>query len=139
METSRKRENTATGWITGLAKAQLVFLVTGAVLLLSFAWIASVLEDPDSVLLPLSLTALCLSSLAGGIAAVRCTGDGLLSGLLSGTVSMVLVRILSALPLPPTDMETGKMILFLCLIPALSVCGAVLGKKRKKQTRHKHR
>jgi len=137
MEKTRKREVTPLTWITGIGKAQLVFLSAGALLLLVFTWIALGLEDPDSVTVPLSTTALCLSALAGGIASVRCTGDGLLSGLVSGTVSLVLVRMLSLLPLPSAAPEPTQVFLHLCMIPALSVCGAILGKKRKKQTRHK--
>ena len=139
MEKTRRRESTPLTWITGIGKAQLVFLAAGALLLLLFTWIALGLEDPDSVTLPLSATALCLSSLSGGIAAARCTGDGVLSGLVSGTVSLVLVRVLSLLPLPSAATEPTQIFLHLCLIPALSICGAVLGKKRKKQIKHRHR
>lgn len=139
MESSRKGEKTPAAWITAIAGAQLVFLAAGAVFLLIFCRIAFSLDDPAAVTMPLSITALCLSSLAGGIAAVRLTGDGLLSGLVSGTVSLALVRALSALPLPASGMDMKQTILFCCLIPALSVCGAVVGKKRRKITRHKHR
>lgn len=139
MEKTRRRESPPLTWITGIGKAQFVFLAAGALLLLLFTWIAFGLDDPDGVTLPLSTTALCLSSLAGGIAAVRCTGDGILSGLVSGTVSLLLVRALALLPLPSAAPEPTRMFLHLCLIPALSICGAVLGKKRKKQTKHRHR
>lgn len=139
MESSRRRENTPVSWITGIAKAQLLFLAAGTVLLLLFTWIAFCLEDPDSVLIPLALSALCLSSLAGGIGAVRFTGDGILSGCISGVISMTLVHALSLLPLPAASAEMGQTLLFTCLIPVLSVCGAVLGKKRKKQGKHRRR
>ena len=139
MENSRKRETASTAWILGIAKAQLVFTAAGALFLLLFCWIACCLDDPASVTRPLSLTALCLSSLAGGFAAVRFTGDGLLSGLLSGTVSLLLLRALSLFSLPPSGMELEQVLLFTVLVPVLSVCGAVLGRKRKKITRHKHR
>lgn len=139
MEASRKGKKSSAPWIKAIAAAQLVFLAAGVLLLLLFCRIAYSLDDPAAVTAPLSMTALCLSSLAGGIAAVRLTGDGLLSGLISGTVSLALVRALSALPLPASGMDMGQTVLFCCLIPALSVCGAVLGKKRKKSTRHKHR
>ena len=139
MEKSRKGEAASAVWITGVLKAQLVFLLTGTVLLTLFCWIAHGLEDPDSVTRPLSLAALCLSALAGGIGAVRFTRDGLLSGLVSGTVSVLLLRILTVLPASPSGMETGQMLFFLCLLPVLSVCGAVLGKRRRKNPKHRHR
>ncbi len=139
MESSRKNENISARWLIGIAKAQFVFLAAGAVLLTIFCWIAWQLEDPESITRPLSLVALCLSSLVGGIGAVRFTGDGLLSGFISGTVSLMMIRLLAMLPLPTSGTEMGQMIVFCCLIPALSVCGAILGKKRRKNTRRKHR
>ncbi|MBQ8642633.1 MAG: hypothetical protein IJ480_10500 [Clostridia bacterium] len=139
MESSRKGELTPAVLLIGIGKAQLLFLLTGTALLLLFCRIAYSLEDPESVTEPLSLLALCLASLAGGIGAVRFTGDGILSGLISGVVTMALVRILAALPFASSGLDLTQTILFCCLIPVFSVCGAVLGKKRRKQTKHKRR
>ncbi len=124
--------------VTSLAKAQLVFLVTGMVLVLLFCAIALRLTDPSSVTVPLSLLALALASIAGGVGAVRMSGDGLLSGFLSGGITMGLVWALSLLPLPGAPLETGDRVLFYCLMPVLSLCGAVVGKKRK-STKHRRR
>lgn len=139
MEKNAKQENGIGLWITGLTKAQLVFCVTGLLLLLVSTGIAWNLEDPASVQKPLAYTSLCLSSMIGGIAAVRFTEDGLLSGLLSGTLSLALVRILSLMPLPASKIAMTEFVCFLCLIPIFSVCGAVVGKRRKKKHNRKKR
>jgi len=139
MEASRKGELTPMTLLIGIGKAQLVFLATGILLLLLFCRIAYSLDNPESITGPLSLVALCLSALAGGIGAVRFTGDGILSGFCSGVLTMVLVRCLAALPVPSSGMDLPHTILFCLMIPVCSVCGAVLGKKRKKQNRHKYR
>lgn len=133
MEKTHKGTLGLSGWIVAIAKAQLVFLVTGLLLLLLATTIACQLDDPGSVLHPLAGTALCLSALAGGIAAVRFTEDGILSGLLSGTVSLALLRCLSLLPLPDSTLEIHTFIVFLCLVPIGAVCGAVVGKRRRKK------
>ena len=132
MEKHRNPSSTSLRWIVGLAKAQVIFWLSGMLLLLGATAIAWCLENPASVQKPLAYTALCLSSLVGGIAAVRFTEDGLLSGLLSGTLSLGLVRLLSLLPLPETEMEMPAFVCLLFLIPVLSLCGAVVGKRRKK-------
>lgn len=139
MGKNTRQENGFSLWLIGLTKAQLVFCVTGLVLLLVCTAIAWSLEDPASVQKPLAYTSLCLSALIGGIAAVRFTEDGLLSGLLSGTLSLALVRVLSLLPLPKTEMEMPEFVCFLCLIPVLSLCGAVVGKRRKKKHHRRKR
>ena len=64
-------------------RAQIVMFLTRLVLLLLFCTIAYSLADPDTVTVPLSLAALFAGGLAGGIAAVRFSGDGILSGWLS--------------------------------------------------------
>lgn len=133
MEKTTPKENGLHLWLVGLCKAQLVFCLAGAVLLLISTVIAWNLEDPAAVQKPLAYTSLCLSALIGGIAAVRCTEDGLLSGLLSGTLSLALVRTLSLLPLSSSEIEMTEFVCFLCLIPVLSLCGAVVGKRRKKK------
>ena len=138
MDSSKHKELTPATLFFGICKAQGVFLLCGGIFLLIFCWIAYIVPDPDAVLMPLSLVALCLSALAGGIGAVRFTGDGLVSGLCSGVLSMLLIRCLSVIPLSgASQLSSGYTVLFYLLIPVLSVCGAVLGKKRKKQIRHK--
>ncbi len=138
MEKNTTKDTGLHRWLFGLGKAQLVFCLTGLLLLLLGTGIAMATKDPGSLQKPLAYTALCLSSLVGGIAAVRFTEDGLLSGLLSGTLSLGLVRLLSLAPLPASAMEMIEFVCFLCLIPALSLCGAVVGKRRKKKHNPRH-
>ena len=49
-------------------RAQLILLLTAIVLLIVFCAVAYSLDDPDTVIIPLSLAALFGSGLAGGIA-----------------------------------------------------------------------
>jgi len=138
MDPSKSKEFSPAVLLLGICKAQAAAFLTGGLLLLIFSGIACGLQDPGAVIPPLSLVALCLSALAGGIGAVRFTGDGLLSGLCSGVLTMFLVRCMAMLPAAETaGMETGHTVLFYCLLPVLSVCGAVIGKRRKKSTRKK--
>lgn len=115
-------------------RAQLILLLTAIVLLIVFCAVAYSLDDPDTVIIPLSLAALFGSGLAGGIAAVRISGDGLFSGWLSGVVSALLIWLMSFLPFPAAAHSFAPLpatILFLCL-PVSSLIGAVIGRKRKK-------
>ncbi len=121
--------------LASIAKAQLLFLAVGLGLTLIFCLIAHRLADPAAVTTPLSLLALALAAIVSGIGAVRWTGDGLVSGLLSGGVTMGLVWAISLLPMPDAPLEVGDRVLFYCLIPVLALCGAVLGKKRRRSAR----
>lgn len=117
-------------------RAQIVMFLTGLVLLLLFCAIAYSLADPDTVTVPLSLAALFAGGLAGGIAAVRFSGDGILSGWLSGVMSALLLWLLSFLPIQTASGASHfalvpETILFLCL-PLSSLIGAVIGRKRGK-------
>ncbi len=119
------------GLAAACVKAQAVVLLTGLALLLVFCAIAASMEDPDSVLRPLSLCALFLSTFAGGFAAVRMSGDGVMSGICAGAVSVVLVLLLSLLPFADSEAEfSGNLLMYLCMI-ASSAAGAMIGKRRK--------
>jgi hypothetical protein len=74
----------------------------------------------------------------GDIEAVRLSGDGILSGLLSGGVTMLICWLASLLPVPVSGMTSIQVGIYFALIPLSSVCGAVIGKKRK-SARVKHR
>ena len=111
--------------------SQGVFVVSGITFLLIFCGIANSMESPESVIAPLSICALYLSSILCGLGAVKISGDGILSGLISGAMSACIVLILSALPLPTSGLSTGISILFTALIIPASVMGAFVGKKRK--------
>ncbi len=133
-KTTRKdtsvRSRGGIGIAAACVKAQLAVLITGLVLLLVFCAIAASMEDPDSVLRPLSLSALFLSAFAGGFAAVRLSRDGVVSGICSGAVTVALFFLLSLLPLPDSDATlSGNLLLYLCMI-ASAAAGSVIGKRR---------
>ena len=118
-------------------RAQAVVCIVGLLTLAVFCAIAYSLADPDSVIVPLSLAALYISGIAGGIAAVRFSGDGILSGWLSGVLSALLLWGLSFLPFPAAEQAFPVLpaaVLFLC-IPLSSLIGSVVGKRRRKVTR----
>ncbi len=127
------------GVLASMVKAQLLFLAVGLGLTVLFCLIAHRLTDPAAVTTPLSLLALALAAIVSGIGAVRWTGDGLLAGLLSGGVTMGLVWAISLLPMPASPLQVRDRILFYCLIPVLALCGAVLGKKRRRTVRSHRR
>lgn len=114
-------------------QAQGVWFLSAAVLLLIFCAVAYSMEDPDSVIFPLSLCALYLSSVIGGIASVRLSGDGLMSGMLSGIMTLVLIVLLSFFPFPVFCEDRIGSIGYLVMILPASVIGSVLGHKRKEK------
>ncbi len=119
-------------------KAQLAVAISGLVLLLLFCAIASSSEDPDSMITPLSLCALFLSSFCGGFSSVRLSGDGLLSGIASGAVTSAVIFLLSLFPLADTGSNGGNTLLcYLCII-ASAAAGAIIGKRRKNKSPHRH-
>ncbi len=119
------------GILQGCLKAQGCFAVSSLVLLLISCAIAYSLADPDSVTVPLSLSSLYLSAVIGGIAAVRFSEDGILSGTISGLMSTGILFCLSAMPLPDSTFSFPlSLFLTLAVIPA-SILGSILGHKRK--------
>ncbi len=111
-------------------QAQAVWAISAILLLLIFCAIAYTTDDPDGITMPLSLCALYLSAIAGGIAAVRISGDGIMSGLLSGVITAVIIYLLSFLPLPGSQIEMPLSLLYTLLVIPASVVGSALGHKR---------
>ncbi len=114
-------------------QAQPVCFLSALLLLVVFCAAAYSTADPDRITFPLSLCALYLSSMIGGIAAVRFSGDGIVSGLLSGGMTAVLIWIISLLPLPASEAEFPETILYIIMVIPASGIGAVLGRKRKEK------
>lgn len=140
MNTSHKNRSAFQAMLTGAGVAQLFTLGIGFLFLLLFCAIAFHMKDPDSVILPLSLCALYIGCLAGGFAAVRASGDGILSGCISGGVTMLLFRLIALLPFPAPEFSPVQAGIFFALIPVFSVCGSIIGKKRKSASpRHRVR
>lgn len=112
-------------------QAQAVWVLSALLLLLVFCTAAYFTEDPDSIIFPLSLCALYLSAMIGGIAAVRLSGDGIVSGLLSGIVTALLLWLFSLLPLPEAGIEIPNALIYSLMVIPASVVGAALGHRRK--------
>lgn len=120
-------------------QAQGIWGLSAVVLLLIFCTVAYSMEDPGSVLFPLSLCALYLSSVIGGIAAVRLSGDGLMSGFLSGLMTIGLIFLLSLFPFPVFYDDRMASVGYLAMVLPASVIGAVLGHKRKENPKIKRK
>lgn len=118
--------------------SQIAWLASAVLLLLIFCAVAYSTSDPASITAPLSLCALYLSSLIGGVAAVRLSGDGIASGALSGLITAVLVFVLSALPLPESSFDLPQSLIFTALVIPASVLGAVIGHRRTKTAAKQH-
>lgn len=118
--------------------SQIAWIISAVLLLFIFCAIAYSTADPASLTTPLSLCALYLSSLFGGIAAVRISGDGIASGALSGLFTALLVFIISALPLPDSAFALPQSIIYTSLVIPASIIGAVIGHK-KSRTANKQR
>jgi len=116
--------------VTAACKAQLTVAISGIVLLLCFCGIAYSMDDPDSVIKPLSLCALFLSAFCGGFSAVRLSGDGVVSGICAGIVTVALFFLLSLLPVwDPGDEWNTRLLTAGCAV-ASSAAGAIIGKRR---------
>lgn len=122
-------------FILSCIMSQGVWLVSAVDLLLAFSAVAVSVEDPAPLMLPLSLCALYLSSLLGGCAAVRFSGDGILSGIVSGAFTVVLTIFLSLLPLPKCGVDFPLSLIFELLTLPSAVIGAVIGKKKSKKSK----
>ncbi len=120
--------------------SQAVWAVSGIVFLLILCAVASSMADPDSVIVPLSLCALYLSSMIGGIAAVRLSKDGIMSGLVSGILTAIIVFAVSSLPFSGGNFKTTESLIYGALIIPVSCIGALIGKKKsKRKNKRKHR
>lgn len=116
-------------------KAQIAFVISGLILVLVFCAIAYATSDPNSIIKPLSITALYLSAAMGGISAARISGGSLLSGFISGVITALTVLLLSYIPIYKSGMDTvTSLILNAFIIPAATV-GAFAGKPRAKNSK----
>jgi len=119
-------------WLSCLL-SQAVWAAGLVTLLLISCAAANASEDPGSMIRPLALACLYLSAMISGFAAVRLSGDGILSGMLSGSVTALLMLLLSCLPLPGSGfLFPYTLLLTACVIPA-GCAGALIGRKRQKR------
>lgn len=119
-------------WISCLL-SQAVWAAGLVILLLISCAAANSSENPDSMIRPLSLACLYLSALISGFAAVRFSGDGILSGMLSGTVTALLMLLLSCLPLPESGAAFPMNLLLTAAVIPSSCAGALIGRKRNRR------
>lgn len=119
------------GILVSALLAQAVWASASLLLLFIFCLIAYSTADPDSVTEPLSLTALYLGGLIGGIAAVRYSADGLAAGLISGLFTAILVFSLGCLPFPSCGRDFGMRALLVLPVIPCAVIGSLVGRRRK--------
>ncbi len=119
-------------WISCLLSQ--IFWTGGLILLLLISCAAAnAAEDPGSLTKPLALACLYLSAFISGIAAVRFSGDGILSGLLSGTITALLMLLFSCLPLPESGTAFPMNLLLTAAVIPASCAGAFIGRKRNRR------
>lgn len=126
------------GILISCLMSQLVWLGSAIVLLLLLCAAAYLTDDPDAVTFPLSLCALYLSAIIGGAAAVRFSGDGIMSGALSGLITSLIVFMLSALPLPDSSFTLPLSLAYTALVIPASVIGSVIGRRKPKTAAQQH-
>ncbi len=119
-------------WLSCLL-SQIVWAAGLVILLLISCAVANSAEDPGSMIRPLSLACLYLSVLISGFAAVRFSGDGLLSGLLSGTITALLMFLFSCLPLPESGFVFPYNLLLTGAVIPAGCAGALIGRKKQKR------
>ncbi len=129
MKSSQKKERTL---LSACLLSQCVWFISALVLLLVLCAVAYSTRDPDAITEPLSMCALYLSAVIGGVAAVKLSGDGIVSGLISGGITAVLVLLLSCLPLPASGFDLTHSVIFTALVVPASALGALIGRRRRK-------
>ena len=116
-------------------KAQIAFVISGLILVLVFCAIAYATSDPNSIIKPLSLSALYISAAIGGICAARLSGGSLLSGIISGIITALAVLLLSFIPIYKSGMDTGNTLILNAFIIPAAFMGAFVGKPRAKNSK----
>ncbi len=131
----KNHNKTSRGLFLSCIISQGFWAASSLILLLIFCAIAHSMDDPDSVTVPLSLCSLYIGAVIGGMASIKLSDDGIISGIISGAISAVLLFALSALPLPDSGMSLANSAIFTLLVVPASVLGAFIGKKRSKKPR----
>ncbi len=129
-----------TDFFKNCIKGLLASLLASVILLFVFTWICYTREDPSMMISILGMVALYLSAFIGGFIASRFNRqNGLLSGLATGGVFMLVVIMLSFI------LRSGKesvgfvtWLLFL-LITVVSAVGGYLGVPSGKKRRRKNK
>lgn len=138
---SRSTKADSLASIRGIALGSGCTLAFGLLFLLLATGIVYRSSDMNSLLLPLSHTALYLTALFAGIVTVRLANvPPLLCGLISSAF-LLLCCLLFAIFLPSTKSDAGLLPLLLRIpIPLFAVSGAYLARKRPRtRNRHHHR
>ncbi len=111
-------------------------LVLSVILSLAFCLIAYLTSDPTSLITPLSLLSLYISSFSSGLISVRACGhSSLICGLISGGIFMALLIFISFF-FPSqlsSDHSFGISFLLHALVVVFSVFGGYAGQKKPKR------
>jgi len=132
----KNRNKVSRGLFLSCFISQGFWAASSLILLLLFCAAALSMDDPDSVTKPLSLCSLYIGAVVGGFSAVKLSDDGIMSGLISGAMSAVLLFSLSVLPFPNSGVTVANSVIFTLLVVPASVLGAFIGKKRSKKPKH---
>lgn len=114
-------------------------IIISAVLLLVFNYICYINDDPDKYLGVLGVGALLSAAFFGGFISSRLNREsGLVCGLITGVLFVLLVILISFSMQTDANGMTTKSYLFFALVPIISAVAGLLGlpskKKKKKKT-----
>jgi putative membrane protein (TIGR04086 family) len=131
-----------TFFLKNCVKGLLTAMLTSVGLIFIFGWICNSQSDPSRLVGILGRVALYISAFSGGFVAARTNKEkGLLSGLATGGIFMLVVIMLSLLLRDGSSsvgLITWVMFLLVALISGLGgYFGVPSGKKRKKKNKKK--
>ena len=135
----QRNTNTHTSLVSCIAMGVFSTVAIFFVLLVIFSYIVSGMKSPHIYLTPLSFFAIYSSSFLGGfIATLKNKGrDTLLCGLISGTISAILLCLTFLIIGAIFNTESAPIAwLFRALTVVFSLFGALLATKKKQRVRH---
>ena len=129
-------------FLKNCVKGLLTAMLTSLCLIFVFGWISNSMEDPSRLVGLFGRSALYISAFFGGFVSARANREkGLLSGLATGGVFMLVVIMLSLFlrdGSSPMGFVTWIMFLLIALISGVGgYFGVPSGKKRKKKNKKK--
>ena len=144
-KSSHKHNNTRTEDVGSLGNnfracgiGVLTALLSLALLAVILSAIALLYDDPNKLLFPLSVVALCVSSAVGGfIGAKKASLSPLLSGIFIGILLLVVYMFLSFVLKAPRASSFIHILSFRLSVPVMSTLGAYLSVKRSHKKKHR--
>ena len=133
----KKTSGNERGILFNAIRAEIPWALSGISLLLIFCLIAYSAKDPDTLTTPLSIAALYISSVVGGIFASRFSNGSFICAATSGAISAFCIFLLSLIPIYDTGTDTVLGLALNALIIPSFLLGAFVGRPRAKAKKRK--